>query len=597
MMAREDVDERQRTAPDVRSLRGAAQMLAPRWPYIVAGALAICLLALSNLARPLVIKRAIDSGLLKDDAGVVVEASLIFLGLAVGAYVFQGVSTYLVSWIGQGFVRDLRVRLFSHLQRLSMSFYDKENSGRLLSRMSADTQAVTDLLSNAFLLVTQSILLLAGTIVILLILSWQLSVVSLVIMPPLVIGTAIFRRYSERAYDVVRDRIADVLVHMQESFAGMRVVKAFGRERHNVARFGEINEANYEANLRTVRISAVYIPFVEWLAGLGVGIILYFGGRGVFGAEISVGTVAAFIFYLNFIFQPIQQLSQFYDMLLAGTAALNKIFALLAVEPAVQQPRHPRALPASTEGRVEFDHVTFGYDPANPVLHNVSLAIPPGQRIALVGATGAGKSTIARLTMRFYDPTNGRVLLDGIDLCEVSRADLRRAIAMVPQEGFLFSGTIRENILFGRPDATEEDVRAACRRLGIESVIEALPEAYETYVSYRGSRLSAGEKQLVSLARAFLADPAVLILDEATSSLDPGTEALVERAVRRLLAERTSIVVAHRLSTAEHADRVLLVDDGRVLEDGHHDELVARDGPYARLYRQWTASLASSEVA
>ena len=591
------LDDTASAKPQLRSLTGAAQMMAHRWPHIVLATFAIISLSLSNLARPLVIQRAIDSGLLNDDSGAIVEASLIFVVLAVAAYAFQGLSTYLVSWIGQAFIRDLRMRLFTHLQRLSMSFYDKEHSGRLLSRMSADTVALTDMINNAFLLVTQSALLLIGTIVILLFLSWQLSLVALIVVPPLVVGTAIFRAYSERAYDAVRDRIADVLVHIQESFAGMRVVKAFAREPYNIERFGEINEANYDANLRAVRISAVYIPFIELLAGLGVGIILYFGGRGVFGAEVSVGTVAAFIFYLSFIFQPIQQLSMFIDMVQQGTAALNKIFALLAIEPAVREPESAALLPHAVEGRVRFEHVTFGYDPANPVLHDVGLEIPSGQRVALVGATGAGKSTIARLMMRFYDPTGGRVLFDGIDLRELSFADLRRSIVMIPQEGFLFSGTIRENILFGQPGATDEQVVRACTRLGIHDFVMSLPGGYETPVSYRGSRLSAGEKQLVSLARAFLADPAVLILDEATSSLDPGTEVLVGVALRQLLAGRTSVVVAHRLSTAEYAERVLLIDDGRVVEDGHHDELLALDGEYAKLFHRWSLSLPEAHGA
>ncbi|MEX2159679.1 MAG: ABC transporter ATP-binding protein [Dehalococcoidia bacterium] len=591
------LDGIERATPRVHSLRGAAKMLALRWPWLVLATVSLCLLALSSLLRPLVIQHAIDNGLFEDDTSVIWQSSAIFVVLAIGAYVFQGLSTYLISWIGQAFIRDLRVRLFTHLQRLSMSFYDRENSGRLLARMSADTIAVTDLISNAFLMVTQSLLLLIGTVIILVLLSWQLSLVALVVLPPLLIATAIFRVYSEHAYDAVRDRIADVLVHMQESFAGMRVVKAFGRERHNMDRFGEINEANFTANLRTVRISAIYIPFIELLSGVGIGLILYFGGRGVLGEQVTVGTIAAFVFYLNFIFQPIQQLSQFYDQLIAGTAALNKIFALLAVEPAVREPLRPASLPADVDGRIEFEQVTFGYDASNPVLHDVSLTIPAGQRVALVGATGAGKSTIARLTLRFYDPTRGRVLLDGVDLRELGFADLRRSIVMVPQEGFLFSGTVRDNIRFGRPDATDDEVREACERIGIADFVTSLPESYETLVSYRGSRLSAGEKQLVSLARAFLADPAVLILDEATSSLDPGTEALVERAVQTLLSTRTSMVVAHRLSTAEHADRILLVDGGRVVEDGRHDALVAQDGLYAKLYRQWALSLEASEVA
>jgi ATP-binding cassette subfamily B protein len=461
--------------------------------------------------------------------------------------------------------------------------------------MTADMVALTDVLNSAFLMVVQALLLLCGTIIILFFLSWQLSIVALVVVPPLVVATAIFRIYSARAYEAVRDRIADVLIHMQESFAGMRVVQAFARERHNIERFGVINEENFEANVRTARISSMYIPFIEWLGGLGVGIILYFGGRGLFGTTASVGTVAAFIFYLNFIFQPIQQLSQVYDLLQSGIAALNKIFGLLAVEPEVREATRPTALPQPVRGRIDFEGVTFAYVPDTPVLHEIDLSIEPGQRVALVGATGAGKSTLAKLSMRFYDPTRGRVLLDGHDLRDLSFEDLRRTTVMAPQEGFLFSGTIRENILFGRPEATDEEMVHSCSALGVHDFIESLPEGYDTVVSYRGSRLSAGEKQLVSLARAFLADPAVLILDEATASLDPGTEALVERAMRRLLVGRTCMVVAHRLSTAGHADRVLVIEDGRVIEDGPHDDLIQRDGHYAALYRQWMFAGSTAE--
>lgn len=338
-----------------------------------------------------------------------------------------------------------------------------------------------------------------------------------------------------------------------------------------------------------MKLSALYFPFVEWLRGAAIGLILYFGGRQVAGDAVTVGTVAAFVFYLEFIFQPIQNLSQVFDMVQSANAALTKIFGVLATEPDVPEPEHPAQVRGPVEGRIEFEGVTFGYDPARPVLHGVNLVIPPGQHVVLVGPTGAGKSTLAKLMTRMYDPTAGRVRIGGYDLRTLRAADLRRTVTMVPQEGFLFTGSVRENIVFGRPGATDEEVAEACRRLGIEGFIRRRPHGLETLVSFRGSRLSAGEKQLISIARAFLADPPVLVLDEATSSLDPATEEQVEAALRKLLEGRTSVVIAHRLSTAEQADRVLVVDGGRIVEDGTHAELVARGGYYAALYRQWVA--------
>ncbi len=571
----------------VHVVRPLIRLLAPFWVMSAVAIGSICVFAAANLARPIVIQQAIDEGIIKGNGDAIVAASLWFFALGIVIYVVQAISTYTVTWVGQQVLRDLRMRLFSHYQRLSMSFFDKENSGRLVARMTADMNALSDVLNAGFIMIVQALLLLIGAIVVLFLLSWQLSLVSLVILPPLIIATMIFRVYSERAYDAVRDRIADVMIHMQENFAGMRVVQAFARERHNTEQFDRINERNYEANLRTVRISSMYIPFIEWLGGAGIGIILYFGAGALFGLDVSVGTIAAFIFYLNFIFQPIQQLSQVYDMIQSGFSALKKIFGLLEIEPAVAEPASPAKLNSPVRGKIELDDVDFSYSKDIPVLRDITINIAPGQRLVLVGPTGAGKSTLAKLMMRFYDPNLGRVLLDGQDIRQLSFKDLRRSIIMVPQEGFLFSGTVRENILFGRPDATDEEVVAACQTLGVHRFIEALSEGYDTPVSYRGSRLSAGEKQVVSISRAFLADPPVLILDEATSSMDPGTEAIVEGAIRKALEGRTSIIIAHRLSTAEHAQRILVVNDGRIIEDGHHQELVNAGGYYTSLYDRW----------
>jgi len=585
----DDVSELPGEDAKANGMRGALGMLAPRWRAIVVATASICLFTGASLAKPLVIQYALDDGVAAGDKGALFSAGVVFFALIVTVYVFQAASTYLVNRIGQDFLRELRVRLFTHYQRMSLAFFGRENAGRLVARMTSDVATINDVLNNGFLMVVQSTLTLLGATVILLVLSWKLSLATAIILPPLIIATAIFRVYSRRAYGSVRERIADVLIHMQESFSGLRVVQAFAREQHNMERFGAINERNFEANVNTVRISAMYFPVVEWLSGLGIGVILYFGGRQVAGDAVTVGTVTAFVFYLEFIFQPIQNLSQVYDMVQSAGAALNKIFGVLGIRPDVPEPTQPAKVEGHLQGRIALRDMTFGYDPARPVLSGINLEIAPGQHVVLVGPTGAGKSTLAKLMTRFYDPTEGAVAIDGYDLRTLASKDLRRSVTMVPQEGFLFTGSIRENILFGRPGATDAEVVSACQSLGIHEFVMSLSNGYETLVSFRGSRLSAGEKQLVSIARAFLADPPVLILDEATSSLDPATEEQVEEALRRLLAGRTSVVIAHRLSTAEHADRVLVVDKGTIVEDGHHTELLARGGYYNALYRQWTA--------
>lgn len=580
------------TAKRVNGLGGALRMLAPRWRWLAAATVTIVLFTGASLAKPLAMQYGLDHGVAEGDGRALALAGAVFLGLLVTAALFQGASTYLVNRVGQDFLFDLRMRLFTHYQRLSLAFFGRENAGRLVSRMTSDVTTVNDVLNNGFLVVVQSLLTLVGATVILVTLSLQLSLAVALILPPLVVATAIFRVYSNRAYGSVRERIADVMVHMQETFSGLRVVQAFGREQKNRERFGEINERNFAANVYTVKLSALYFPFVEWLRGAAIGLILYFGGRQVAGDAVTVGTVAAFVFYLEFIFQPIQNLSQVFDMVQSANAALTKIFGVLATEPDVPEPERPAQLRGPVEGRIELEGVTFGYDRARPVLHGVNLVIPPGQHVVLVGPTGAGKSTLAKLMTRMYDPTAGTVRIGGYDLRTLRSEDLRRTVTMVPQEGFLFTGSVRENIVFGRPGATDEEVAEACRRLGIDGFIRRLPHGLETMVSFRGSRLSAGEKQLISIARAFLADPPVLVLDEATSSLDPSTEEQVERALKKLLEGRTSVVIAHRLSTAEQADRVLVVDGGRIVEDGTHAELVARGGYYAALYRQWVAGRA-----
>jgi ATP-binding cassette subfamily B protein len=584
----DDVSELPEHAPRVNGMAGAARMIAPAWKAVAVAVASIVVFTAASLAKPLVIQYALDKGVAKKNEDSLLLAGVVFFALLVVVYAFQGLSTYLVNRIGQDFLYELRMRLFTHYQRMSLGFFGRENAGRLVARMTSDVTTVNDVLNNGFLMVVQSTLTLVGATVVLLVLSWQLSAATALILPPLIVTTVVFRAYSERAYGSVRERIADVMIHMQESFSGLRVVQAFAREQHNMERFGAINERNFWANVNTVRISALFFPWIEWLSAVGIGLILYFGGKQVAGDHVTIGTVTAFVFYLEFIFQPIQNLSQVFDMVQAAGAALNKIFGILSIETDLPEPKKAVQINGDTEGRISLEKVTFGYDPARPVLLDVSLEIEPGQHVVLVGPTGAGKSTLAKLITRFYDPTAGVVRLDGHDLRDLTSKDLRHHLTMVPQEGFLFTGTIRDNVLFGRPSATDAEVEEACRATGIDELVRSLPEGYDTMVSFRGSRLSAGEKQLVSIARAFLADPPVLILDEATSSLDPSTEEAVEEALRKLLKDRTSVVIAHRLSTAEHADRILVVDHGRVVEDGSHRDLIAKGGYYSALYRQWT---------
>ena len=454
----------------VNGMAGALRMLAPRWRAIVVATLSIVLFTAAALAKPLVIQYALDDGVGTGGGGgskqALVVAGVIFFALLVLVYIFQGVSTYLVNRIGQDFLRELRLRLFGHYQRMSLAFFGRENAGRLVARMTSDVATVIDVLNNGFLMVVQSVLTLAGATIILLWLSWELSAVTAMILPPLIIASLIFRAYSEKAYGAVREHIANVMIHMQESFSGLRVVQAFAREQHNMERFDAINERNFWANVNTVRISALYFPFVEWLSAVGIGIILYFGGRQVAGDAVTIGTVTAFVFYLEFIFQPIQNLSQVFDMVQSAGAALNKIFGVLSVEPDVPEPEQPAVVEGHLAGRIALDAVTFGYDPARPVLEDINVVIEPGQHVVLVGPTGAGKSTLAKLMTRFYDPTRGAASIDGYDLRTLANADLRRSVTMVPQEGFLFTGTIRENILFGRPDANNEEVETACRTVG-----------------------------------------------------------------------------------------------------------------------------------
>ena len=569
-----------------------ARLARLAYPYrrrAVFSLVAMIVVTLSSLAVPYLIGVAIDDGISKKDLTVldwVIVAFIAVSALNLGASYLQ---TYLTSWVGEHIIYDLRRNLFAHLQKLSLDFFSRQKTGWIVSRLTNDIDALDQLVTDGVTSLVTNSLTFVGAIAFLFILDWRLALATLTIMPFLIGATLMFRSRSAVAYAQVRNKIGDVSARLQESLSGMRVIQAFRREQTDYDQLALANAAYRDVNYRTVVQSGLYFPFVEFMSAAAVVIVLWYGGSLVSGQALQIGVLVAFIGYLNSFFDPLQQLSQLYNTFQASMAAVQKIYTVLDTDPDLQDAPDARALPP-VRGQVELRHVTFGYDRDKPVLHDVELRIPAGRTVALVGATGAGKSTVIKLLARFYDPNEGAVLIDGHDLREVTMASLREQLAVVPQEAFLFSGTILDNIRFARPTADEEEVRRVARIVGVNDFVEDLPDGYDTEVQEGGSALSTGQRQLISFARALLADPSILILDEATSSVDAESERRIERAMEILFSGRTSVIVAHRLSTVRYADEILVVDDGRIVERGTHDELVASGGRYADLYREWEAT-------
>lgn len=575
-----------------RLLRRTARMLRPH-RRAVAGALGMVILWTTTvLAGPWLVRYGIDDGIKADDTGALNRAVGAYVVVAALAYLTNRMQIRLISTVGEQFLRDMRTRVFDHLQRLSMPFYDRSKAGVLVSRMTSDVDSLAELIQMGLAMFVANSLLLVVSVIVLASVSWQLLAVCIVAMPPVVLASIKFQRDSNAAYLDVRDRIGHTMSHLQEGISGVRVVQAFGREDTEISRFRQGNRRLYDSHMRSVVISAWYLPVIELAAWGTTALALGIGGWWVHDGRLTVGTVAFFVLALSNLFEPVQQLSQLFNQVQSAGAGLHKLYDLLD-EP-VEVVERPGAIDLPDRGDVVVDDVSFAYGDGPPVLSGVSLHIPSGARLALVGPTGAGKSTLAKLVARLYDPTEGTVSLGGVDLRDATLDTLRRRVVVIPQEGFLFNATIRDNVRIARDGASDAEVDAALDAVGAKDRFAALPEGLDTEVRERGSRLSAGEKQLVSLARAALADPAVLVLDEATSSLDPGTEALVEAAVDRLLEGRTVVVIAHRLTTAERADLVGVVAEGHLAELGAHEDLVAAGGHYAALHRTWTAGLASS---
>jgi ABC-type multidrug transport system fused ATPase/permease subunit len=574
-----------------RRLGTLVRLTRPYKTRTVLSVVAMLLATATALAPPFLGKYALDYAIGEND--------LTKLWWIVGAFLVAGLlnwgtsyaQTYLTGWVGERILADLRNRLFDHLQRLSLGFYERNRAGVIISRLTNDVEAIDQLVTDGVTSLVQNTLTLLGTAILLFILDWRLALATLGVIPFMSVATFIFRTRSARAYAAVRERLGLVTATLAEDIAGMRIVQAFTRERTNVRNFREVSERYRESNMQTVVLNGLYFPFVDLLSSVALAVVLGYGGHLYFQGDVTLGTLFAFMLYVQNFFDPVQQLSQLYGTFLSATAALDKIVDVLDQEPEVVDRPGAISLP-SVDGRVAFEGVRFGYGDGPEVLHGLELDVPPGTTVALVGHTGAGKSTIAKLLARFYDPREGRITIDGHDLRDVTQASLRRQLGIVPQEGFLFAGTVTENIAFGRPDASSDEVVRAAKTIGAHDFILRLEDGYETQLQERGSRLSLGQRQLVALARALLADPRLLILDEATSSVDIGTERKIEQALRRLLAGRTAFVIAHRLSTIRDADLIVVLEHGRVVEQGNHDELLRERGLYTSLYGDWAADVA-----
>ena len=607
-----------------RNLRGLLGLIGPYRTRAIATLFALLLGTATTLAPPLLARAAIDDGIEKHSTSTLLLVVGAFLLAALIGWAAEYAQTYLVGWVGQRVLADLRIRVFKHLQALPVGFYESTPTGVLVSRMTNDVEALESLVTDSVVTLFQSGLTLVGTVGILLYLDVKLALITFLVLPLVLGGSLWFRIVSAGAFRRTRETIGAITAYLQETLSGIRVVRSFAQEQAHEQEFTTLNRDNQDANMTTVRLNATYFPTVEMLSGLAVAVIVLYGGLQAINGHITVGTIVAFVAALSNLFEPIQQLSQLYATYQSGMAALEKIFQLLDVKPDLADEANATVLPR-IEGEVHFSDVSFSYarrpsrrtgaqnasaaavgangngngngNGAEPeqvlALDDIELLIEPGETVALVGATGAGKSTMAKLMARFYDPTSGRVLIDGHDLRHISSSSLRSQMGIVPQEAFLFSGTVAENIAFGRLDATDEQVREAAAAVGAEEFIAELPHGYDTEVGERGAQLSAGQRQLIAFARALISDPRILVLDEATSNVDLHSEARIEQGLARLLAGRTSIVIAHRLSTIRQAGRIVVLEHGRIAEQGSHDELIAAEGRYYELYRDWANQAAA----
>lgn len=572
-------------AYDGRLVARLAAFVAPYWRGLAVAVALLVGAALTEIAPPLLVQRAIDGPIAAGRLEGLWPIFAIYALVLVANFALRYSHNYIINSVGQTVMLDMRTHIFRHIQRMSLSFFDRNPVGRLLTRITNDVDALNEFLTQGLVLILADLVTLVGIVAVMFALNWRLALISLATLPVLLLIVSVYQRFMRATYRLVRQRLAMINTYLNEQIGGMLITQLFGRERDSRRHFAELSDAYVEANIRSLLVFAVFIPTVQLMAAIGTAALLWWGGQGVLAGWASIGMLTAFVLYTERAFQPIRNLAERYTILQAAMASAERVFGVLDTPEDVRDPERPVELREPVRGEIAFHDVVFGYDPAEPVLKGISLTIPAGQAVAIVGATGAGKSSLVGLLARFYDVQQGTITLDGVDIRTVRQRDLRRHIAAVPQDPVCFSGTIASNIRLHSEEIDDERVRWAAELVNAASFIERLPGGYEHEVRERGANLSIGQRQLLAFARALAFNPEVLLmLDEATSSVDTATEALIQDALERMLEGRTSIIIAHRLSTIRHVDRIIVLHKGKVVEDGSHDELMARRGAYHRLY-------------